>query len=275
MFIVKTKGLKVPALVVTALIFLFGYTYWGTNSIAVRHYTVPIAGLPPAFAGFTILHLSDLHNKQYGPQQEGLLDIMARLEYDLIAITGDIIDKRDPQMAPVEELLAGLSKEEIFFVPGNHEHWAGYEPIQAVLAGRGVKILENEGVRYERGGDHIWLLGVDDPYSGRARLDKALAGVDYSHPRVLLAHTPEIFPTAVEAGLDLVLVGHTHGGQIRLPFLGAVVAPGQGFFPAYDYGLFTESNTTMIVNGGLGESAIPVRFNLRPEIVLVTLVAGS
>ncbi|MGI6582793.1 MAG: metallophosphoesterase, partial [bacterium] len=90
---------------------------------------------------------------------------------------------------------------------------------------------------------------------------------------VLLAHAPDIFPAAAEAGLELVLVGHTHGGQIRLPFVGAVLAPGQGLLPHYDYGPFTEGGTTMIVNGGLGESLLPVRFNLRPEIVLVTLVA--
>lgn len=273
MFKVKGKGGQVVAILLTALILLFAYTYWGTNAIAVKKYRVAIAGLPPAFDGFTILHLSDLHNKEYGHRQGRLLEVIGRQEFDLIAITGDIIDKRKPRLAPVEELIGGLGEEEIFFVPGNHEHWAGYGPIKAALEGLGVKTLENEGIRYERAGDHIWLLGVDDPYTGKDRLDEALGVVNDARPRVLLAHAPDIFPAAAEAGLELVLVGHTHGGQIRLPFVGAVLAPGQGLLPHYDYGPFTEGGTTMIVNGGLGESLLPVRFNLRPEIVSVTLVA--
>ncbi len=94
-------------------------------------------------------------------------------------------------------------------------------------------------------------------------------------PKFLLAHAPNIFSSAVQSKIYLVMAGHTHGGQVRLPFLGAIIVPGQGFFPELDYGLFSSGNTTMVINGGLGESVLPVRFFNRPEIVLITLEAAS
>jgi predicted MPP superfamily phosphohydrolase len=175
---------------------------------------------------------------------------------------------------PALKLLRGVAPKPAFFVNGNNEWSAVYRHrywIMQRLGGVGVAILDNSAVPLPRNGSHLWIAGVDDPSSRKDRLDRALSGVADSAPIILLAHSPEIFPRAAQAGVDLILVGHTHGGQIRIPFAGAVWVPDIGLFPRWDYGEFREEKSTMIVNGGLGESIIPVRFAIPPEIVLVTL----
>jgi predicted MPP superfamily phosphohydrolase len=248
-----------------------GYLYYEYKAIAVQRYTVPIMNLPAEFEGFTILHLSDLHNKEYGFEQRYLVDLIRREQFDIIALTGDFIDRRNPQVEPIQFLLEGISDKPVFFVPGNHER-ATHFFIQDMLTNLGVTILNNDTYSFVKGQRHLWLLGVDDPYQGNAKLDKALARVTDNSPKILLAHAPRIFADAVAANIDLTLVGHTHGGQVRVPFLGAIVAPGQGFLPKYDYGHFQSENSHLIISGGLGESMLPIRVMNRPEIVLVSLI---
>lgn len=249
---------------------LFSYLYYDVHAVRVTSYKIPVRELPRAFEGYTILQISDLHNKEFGTDQEELIELISSLKYDLVVVTGDLINKYNPDEKPIGDLLRSLVDKEVYFVPGNHEWWTGYT-IRSLLEEAGVERLENRAVRIKRGNAGFWLVGVDDPYLGRADLTLAQADIDTSEPRILLAHAPGIFPQAVSSGVDLVLVGHTHGGQIRIPLVGAILAPGQGFFPKYDYGLFTEGRTRMIVNCGLGESGIPVRTFNRPEIVLATL----
>lgn len=134
-----------------------------------------------------------------------------------------------------------------------------------------MQVLSNSAVALERGKDRIWVVGVDDPVTARDHLDRALLGTDNGSPRLLLTHSPHPYRHAVRFGLDLLLAGHTHGGQIRLPFLGALYVPSMGFLPRRDYGLHRSGQTTLIVSGGLGESGLPIRFNIRPEVSLVTL----
>ncbi|TGE38879.1 metallophosphoesterase [Desulfosporosinus fructosivorans] len=250
------------------------YLCFDIHSIAVKRYTIAISKLPTEFQGFTILHLTDLHSKDYGDAQKHLIELINRQQFDAVAITGDLVDKSNSIMEPAIALVKGLQSKPVFFVPGNHEWWTNYQ-IKSPLEDHGVHILENRHFKYHIGSSHIWIMGVDDPYLGRDKLNMALADVTDSMPKVLLAHAPNIFSKAVEANADLVLVGHTHGGQVRLPLIGAVVAPGEGLFPEFDYGQFTSGSTNMIINGGLGESVLPIRFYNRPEIVLVTLVSSS
>lgn len=247
------------------------YLYLEVHTVGVKEYTVQVDGLPSGFSGFTILHISDLHGKEFGRNQEKLAALIKKQEYDLVAITGDLVNKYDPRNEPVARLLDHLKDKPVYFVPGNHDWWTGFQT-EKMLRKHGVHILINEAEKIVRGDRHIWAVGVDDPYIHRDRLNVALYPVKDSAPRILLAHAPNIFPEAVERKIDLVLAGHTHGGQMRLPFIGAVTVPGQGLFPEWDYGVFRSGKTTLIINGGLGESGIPVRFNCRPEIVLVTLV---
>lgn len=250
------------------------YLYFDINSIAVKRYTITVSKLPTEFQGFTILHLTDLHSKEYGDAQRHLLELINQHQYDMVAITGDFVDKNNASIEPAIVLVRGLQAKPVFFVPGNHEWWTKFH-IKSPLENCGVQILENGFSKYSIGNAHIWIMGVDDPYLGRDQITKALTGVIDSAPKILLAHAPNIFPKAVKANIDLVLVGHTHGGQVRLPLVGAVIAPGQGFFPEFDYGQFSSGSTNMVINGGLGESVLPIRFYNRPEIVLVTLVSSS
>jgi uncharacterized protein len=254
---------------------LFPYLYLERLSLAVRRYQVEIHALPPAFEGFTILHLSDLHDKEFGSAGEELISVLKKESFDLVALTGDLVAGNHPRLTPALELIAGLRANwevPVLSVFGNHDWRLGRGREFGIrLAEAGAQVLSNSAFRMERGQDRIWLVGVDDPVTARDRLDLALRGTDQRSPRLLLAHSPQLYPQAVKNGLDLMLAGHTHGGQVRLPVLGAPFVPGMGFFPAWDYGLYQSGATTMIVSGGLGESGIPLRINIRPELSLVTL----
>jgi uncharacterized protein len=250
------------------------YLYFDLHSIAIKQYTIVIPNLPKDFEGFTVLHLTDLHSKEYGENQKQLISLINRQSFDMVAITGDLVDRNNPNTESALSLVRGLKSKPVFFVPGNHEWWTDYR-IKSSLENHGVRILENKTFKYTKGNSHIWIVGVDDPYLRRDKLDEALGGVTDSQPKILLAHAPNIFPSAIKSNVELILVGHTHGGQVRFPFVGAVVVPGQGLFPKFDYGLFTSGSTNMIINGGLGESVLPIRFYNRPEVVLIKLVSSG
>ena len=258
---------------------IFPYLYLERLCVAVRRYRVPVQALPSAFEGFTILHMSDLHDKEFGSGGEEILKLLSRESFNLVALTGDLVVGGDPLLTPALDLIGGIrkiSEAPIYSVPGNHD-WRldrGRE-FNGRLGEAGARILANGSDAIERGKDRLWIIGVDDPVTHRDRLDQALSGTDSKSPRLLLAHSPHPYPQAVKNGLDLMLVGHTHGGQVRIPLLGAAFVPALGVFPRWDYGLYSSGPTTMIVSGGLGESGIPIRFNMRPEISLITLVSLS
>ncbi len=260
---------KILVIITLTIVLIVLYIYWQVNSIIVKSYRIPVENLPASMKGFTILHFSDLHSKEFGEKQKKILKLIDELDFDIVAITGDLINKRRPVEAPIIDLIRGLQKP-VFFVPGNHEWWTGFN-IKEDLVNLGVQILDNKAVRIDKKGQHMWLVGVDDPYTERDDLNAAIKGIADSAPKILLAHAPNIFPTAVEHKIDLILVGHTHGGQVRMPLIGALIAPGQGLFPHWDYGLYAERKTKMVITGGLGESGLPLRFNIKPEIVLITL----
>lgn len=258
---------------------LFPYLYLERLSVALRRYQVPVRQLPAAFEGFTILHVSDLHDKEFGTAGEELVALVRQEHFDVIAITGDLVTGYRPALTPALELIASLRRatdRPVFAVLGNHD-WRlerGLEFSQR-LHEVGTQMLLNAAAPIERNGERLWIAGVDDPITGRDRLDLALTGTDPQEPRVLLTHSPMLFPQAARLGIDLLLAGHTHGGQIRLPVVGAAYVPRIGFFPPWDYGLYRNGNTTLIVSGGLGESSVPVRINIRPELALVTLTRAT
>lgn len=250
------------------------YLYHDVQAVRVTQYTIPVKNLPEEFQGFTILHLSDLHCKRYGDGQARILDLISQFSFDMVAVTGDFIDRDDPDFMPGRELIRKLINKPVFFVSGNHE-WRYQFSLRTELAEEGVYVLQNKAYRYMLGDSHIWILGVDDPYTRRDDLDNTIAQVQDQAPKILLAHAPNIYQKAIDNDIDLLLVGHTHGGQVRLPFLGAIYVPGQQFFPKYDYGHFQSNNSHMVINCGLGESRdFPLRFYSRPEIVLIKLVSS-
>lgn len=265
------------------LIVLIVWTAWGNTALELNTYTISSKELPNIFDGYRIAHVSDLHNAEIGDGNEKLLAMLQDDEPDIIAITGDMIDSRNTN---IEVALAFAEKAmkiaPCYYVTGNHEarvsEWA---ELKAGLEAAGVVVLENERTEIELSGETITILGVDDPSfhtdylfgDSASVVGNTLAAISTEDDgfAVLLSHRPELFDTYVEYGMNLVLSGHAHGGQFRLPFVGGLVAPNQGLFPKYDSGLYTDGSTNMIVSRGIGNSLLPFRFNNRPEVILVVL----
>lgn len=278
-----SKRRCVLTIIVVALLGLIAWTVWGNTALEVNTYTIVSNRLPNGFSGFRIAQVSDLHNAQMGDGNEKLLAILRKAEPDIIVITGDMVDSYHTDI----DIALRFAEDAIkiapcYYVTGNHEaRIAGYGELKTGLESAGVVVLENERIELERNGETILLIGVDDPSfqtdylmgdSATVMSDalNSLTGNDaYT---ILLSHRPELFDTYVTSGVDLVFSGHAHGGQFRLPFLGGVVAPNQGLFPKYDSGLFTQGDTNMLVSRGIGNSIIPIRFNNRPEIIVVELL---
>jgi predicted MPP superfamily phosphohydrolase len=193
------------------------------------------------------------------------------------------VDRRkydlDKAMAFVE---GALDIAPVFYISGNHEAWSGkYSTIKKELEDAGVHVLDNDVIRLSIGGSSIHMFGVRDP---DFHTSNYLEGTDitemtdqfkkwssYKSFKILLSHRPELFDLYCENKMDLIFTGHAHGGQVRIPFIGGLVAPDQGLFPKYTSGYYTKDESTMFVSRGLGNSIIPIRIFNRPEIVVVTL----
>ena len=265
------------------LICLAAWTIWGNTALEVNEYEIVSDRIPEAFAGFRIAQVSDLHNAEFGEGNKNLIQLLSQTDPDLIVITGDLIDSRhtDIEIA-LEFARQAITIAPVYYVSGNHEARVGeYEDLKMGLAEAGVVLLENQKVQITREWESITIMGIDDPSFQEDYLFGDAASVTSSALSelqnesdgytVLLAHRPELFETYVDSGVNLVFSGHAHGGQFRLPIIGGLVAPNQGFFPKYDAGIFSEGSTTMIVSRGVGNSIIPIRFNNRPEIVVAEL----
>ena len=280
----KKRNKKTVLIVSVLVILCLGiWTLWGNIALEVNEYEIVSDRIPEAFAGFRIAQVSDLHNKDFGEGYGQLLTLLSEINPDIIVVTGDLIDSRQTDLDIALEFAWQAGKiARVYYVSGNHEaRVPEYEDLKTGLVKAGVVILENQKVQITREGESITLMGIDDP----SFQEDYLFGDSESVARqaienlqnesdgytILLSHRPELFDLYVDTEMDLVFSGHAHGGQFRLPFIGGLVAPNQGFFPEYDAGQFTEENTTMIVSRGVGNSIIPIRFNNRPEIVLVTL----
>ena len=278
----KIKKRKIIILVVLLILLMVSWVIWGNLSVETNHLTVTFKDLPEAFDNFSIAHISDLHNAEYGKNNEKLIDILKAESPNIIAITGDLIDSNHTNL----EVALSFAQQAVkiapcYFVTGNHEAWVGsqYEELKTSLENAGVTVLQDEAIELNYGDECIQLIGLNDPdFSERdsslseSILETKLSQVNISNGfTILLSHRPECFNVYQNKNIDLVLSGHAHGGQFRLPFLGGVIAPNQGLFPKYDAGIYTENGTTMIVSRGIGNSIIPVRINNRPEIVIIEL----
>ena len=263
------------SLVVLAIVLL--YFIWQTNDLTVSRYTYQnkkINGMP---GGYKICQISDLHNKVFGKNQSRLLRHITKEQPDLIVITGDIIDDYHTDVPNALKLTNRLTTiAPVYYVTGNHEHHAKPEAYTELLEGLergGVTVLLDEAQKIQLEGGSFYIIGLDDD----SRLDKTLprlvSELDENAFKILLVHRPELFEAYASTGVDLIFAGHAHGGQIRLPFIGGLYAPGQGFFPKYTCGLYTLGDSTMVVSRGLGNS-IPGRVNNRPDLVFVTLEPG-
>ena len=280
------KALISVCTLIAVLLVLIIWTIWGNTALMVSTVTVSSNRIPAAFNGFRIAQISDLHNAVFGEDNAELLQILSECEPNIIVITGDLVDAEHTDI----DVALDFAKEAAqiagtYYVTGNHEgSLSQYDELKTGLESMGVVVLEDASMQLEYNGEKVTLIGLSDPsftLKGNmlgevpAMVDTKLRGLigDKDDYTILLSHRPELFETYVNCGVDLVLSGHAHGGQFRLPFIGGLVAPNQGLFPKYDAGLYTKGDTNMIVCRGLGNSIIPIRFNNRPEIVLLELIA--
>lgn len=276
----KKRSIIIILAVVTAIVLaLLLWAIWENTALEVNIRTVSSGRLPKAFDGYRIAQISDLHNAQFGKNNEKLLSLLRETKPDMIAITGDLIDSRNTDVKIALQFAGEAVKiAPCYYVTGNHEaRVSEYFELQQGLIALGVDVLDDEQILLEREGEAISVIGLNDPSFQMAyepaflingRLQNMTGEGSFT---VLLSHRPELFGVYVENGIDLALCGHAHGGQFRLPFVGGLFAPDQGLFPEYDTGLYTEGGTNMIVSRGIGNSAFPLRFNNRPEIVLIEM----
>ena len=279
----KKKRIIVLAVVAAVLLAFVIWTAWGNTALELNTYTISSDKLPEAFDGYRIAHVSDLHNAEMGKSNEKLLDMLREAEPDMIAITGDIIDSRNTNVEiALEFTKAAMEIAPCYYVTGNHEaRVSEYDELKEGLIEQGVVVLDDERIEIELSGETIALLGVNDPSfetdylfgDSETVMKNRLQEISDAENKftILLSHRPELFEIYADNNVDLVLSGHAHGGQFRLPFVGGLVAPNQGLFPKYDAGLYTEENTNMIVSRGIGNSILPFRFNNRPEVILIEL----
>lgn len=281
----KSRKKRIIVLAVVAVIFLslIIWTAWGNTALELNTYTVSSNRLPEAFDGYRIAHVSDLHNAEMGKDNEKLLDMLRETEPDIIAITGDIIDSRNTDIdIALQFTKAAMEIAPCYYVTGNHEpRVSEFDELKEGMIELGVAVLEDGRIELEQSGETISLLGVNDPSfqtdylfgDSKTVMQSKLQEIinEEDTYTILLSHRPELFEVYTESKVDLVLSGHAHGGQFRLPFVGGLVAPNQGLFPKYDAGLCTDENTNMIVSRGIGNSILPFRFNNRPEVILIEL----
>lgn len=262
--------------------FWFQWQCWG---LQVTRTEAELNGLPPAFDGLKIVHLSDLHGHEYGEGNRDLLELVRGSKPDLIVVTGDLIDQKS-QLEMVPALAQGLAAiAPTYYVTGNHE-WAlgtgAVKELKGLLTQCGVAALSNQYQVLEQGGEKIVLAGVDDPngYADQTTPEELRTRIQAEAPglfTVLLAHRNDHFGQYANAGYDFVLSGHGHGGIVRLPFFGGLIGTDRRFFPPWTSGLYTVGDSTLFVSRGLGNNTVPFKgfrlFN-RPELAVVTLRQG-
>lgn len=256
-------------LILIAIIFCI--TYFEVNYPKVNFIEIVSAKLL-ARNSLKILQISDYHNSNLNPF---VLKNIKRLTPDIIVITGDLIDKKTKSYENVYRLLEEAIKinPNIYFVSGNHE-WKNGNIIKFLqeLANRKIKILNNKNMTINIKDFKVNICGVDDFHTNHSNLNKITQEIDNDILTVMLSHSPDVIKKLNNKDADIILSGHTHGGQVRFPFLGAAIAPGQGLFPKYSKGIYKVSKDTILyIDSGLGTSRIPLRLFNRSQLSLITV----
>lgn len=266
----KTKALLLAAAA--------GGVYWQNVWVDHSRRVISDSRLPKSFDGFTILHLSDLH---FGLSSFARRQTLSR-KYgrpDVIAVTGDLLDRYDPEWlrAAADWVKQAVKIAPVYFVPGNHEARAKehYPAVRETLEQAGAKVLEDRGVLWKRSGEAIALLGIRDPqfFETKEGFSHAIHRLAQGKPEfsILLSHRPERLAQYAKEGFSLVLSGHAHGGQVRLPGIGGLYAPDQGIFPRYTSGVYRLGSTRMVVSRGIGTNFCCPRLLNRPEAATIVL----
>lgn len=278
----RRRSLRRALLIAAAALILGAFFIWTQqNLIQTEVIDVTAAGLPPAFDGMRVVVVSDVHGKQFGSGNARLLKAVEELRPDLIAITGDLVESR-AQLSMVPALARGLADiAPTYYVTGNHEWAARVVPdVLKLLQENGVVTLSNETLTLEKGGQHLFLMGINDPNGPAdqktlAQQVSELRGTRGEGFILLLAHRNNRYAEYAAAGVDLTLVGHAHGGLVRLPFTDGLIDTGLNWFPSYTAGLYQLSYGQMVVSRGLGNTGRTLRLFNRPHLPVVVLHAVS
>ena len=250
------------------------------HELVIERRVISIEHLPEAFVGFRIAQISDIHFAEYTEPSfvERAVERINALRADMVVLTGDFVsmgpvrkDHAEAWIPLCTEILGRLTCALRFGVLGNHDWMVNGDMLVESLGAHGIPVLQNLHQPIERAGQPIWKAGIRDLMSGEADLKLALPpnALGDKEPVILLAHEPDVLPEVAAAGVDLMLSGHTHGGQVRLPFLPPLLLP--PFGKIYVEGHFRRARTQLYVNRGLGAVGLPFRLNCPPEITELTL----
>lgn len=259
------------------------FLYNSNKRIGITQRTLHMNHLPDGFDGYTIAHVSDYHNSFFGFRATHVLRKIRALKAEVIFFTGDIIDRRTPNLKRAKRFIDDLSDiAPVYYVTGNHEiHYDDFNALYNYIGASKWQNISMNGRVLERYGDSITLLGMNDLWfygdeesleifeHFRNALNRKVDGV--TGFKMLLSHRPELMQMYVDAGVNVVFSGHAHGGQFRLPIIKGLYAPHQGINPKYSEGVHTIHDTTLHISRGLGNSRFPFRLFNHPEVIKVTL----
>ena len=278
----KRKRGKAAVAVIAAVVLALSVTalFALKNDLTVTEYTVSPPNLTQELDGVRIALVADLHNTRFGEDQQELIDEILQGDPDVVVLCGDILDSTEQNLAPIEELLSGISHIPAYAVYGNHENRVSIfdrGDLASLYKSYGVKLLVDGSETITVNGAEICISGMNDPASwGKGDLEFVQNNPPDVTPsensfNILLCHRANIYPAISDLGFDLVLAGHLHGGHVRLPFIGGLIAPNRELFPKYTSGIYSEGSSVLVVSRGLGNSTDFPRIFNAPELVFVTL----
>ncbi len=276
------KKIIISLVIIVLLSLVAYYLYYENNMLQVSNYVITSDRIPEEFNNYKIVQISDFHNTKSKKLHNSLVKEISGIKPNIIVITGDLIDANRTDIDTAINLIKEIKDvAPIYYVTGNHEAGiTSYDKLKEELVNNNVTILDGKNVVIENKDSIINLIGLDDPaFNGdpyrddKTTIKDELKAITYDKNEftILLSHRPELIDTYAEEKFDLVISGHAHGGQIRIPLIGGLVAPNQGFLPKYTSGIYEKNDTKMVVSRGIGNSIIPFRINNRPELVIISL----
>lgn len=246
------------------------YALAEANTLTTEKINITLKRLPKNLDGFRIVHLSDIHHSPFTSLEHitRAVEIANSLEPDMFVLTGDFVSHESKYIAPMAKVMGTLKSEfGTFACLGNHDHWTDAKLVTNYLRGENITVLINEGFRFVERGASFWLCGVDDYMVGQTDLRSALRGSFPDEMKILLAHNPKILYRAARASVDLMLSGHTHGGQVKIRNEEKRILPRRKFAS----GLYRRKGTQVYITRGIGTVVLPVRFGCPPEVSLIEL----
>ncbi|CAN5632819.1 hypothetical protein BH18ACI1_BH18ACI1_19560 [soil metagenome] len=243
------------------------------NTLIVENIKIRLKRLPKNLEGFRLVHLSDIHHSPFTDiaHISRAVEISNQLKPDMFVLTGDYISHETAYIAPMAKVLGQLKSEfGTYACLGNHDHWTNAEMVTDLMRQENINILINEGFRFAARGASFWLAGVDDYMVGKTDLRSALRGSFPDEMKMLLAHNPIIVRRAARVEVDLVLSGHTHGGQIKIRNEEKRILPRRKL----KNGLYRRKDTQIYITRGIGTVVLPMRYGCPPEISLIELICS-